>query len=84
MGLGLGLGSGLESGLGLGLGLGLAGQLPPQAGRELILGEVERQLVAERPVELRLERVQQEVDLVRGGARGRGRAWVRVRVGVRG
>ena len=28
------------------------GQLPPQAGRELVLGEVERQLVAERPVEL--------------------------------
>ena len=31
------------------------GQLPAQAGRELVLGQVEGQLLAERPVELRLE-----------------------------
>ena len=50
----------------------VGGRLPPQARRQLVLGEVERQLVAERPVELGLERVQQEVDLVRVGARGKG------------
>eukprot|EP00964_Phaeocystis_antarctica_P029141 scaffold16424_cov61-Phaeocystis_antarctica.AAC.2 len=38
-------------------------QLPAEA-RAAALGHVERHLVAERPVELRLERVQHEVDLV--------------------
>lgn len=30
----------------------VGGRLPPQAGRQLILGEVERYLAAQRPVEL--------------------------------
>ena len=43
---------------------GVEGQLPPQPRRELVGGEVERQLLAQRPVELALERVQQQIDLV--------------------